>query len=108
MPDKQTVFRWFGKYPNFRDQYAIAKEECAEAYADELTDITDANPERDDTGKIDSAWVAQQRLRVDTRKWIASKLKPKKYGERIHTEVSGKLSLEQLLAQASDAPPEQE
>ncbi len=35
-----------------------------------------------------SAWVQQMRLRVDVRKWAASKLKPKTYGERIDLSVS--------------------
>lgn len=40
------------------------------------------------------------RLRVDARKWIASKLKPKKYGDKTEVEHTGKVSLEQLIAQS--------
>jgi len=29
------------------------------------------------------------RLRLDTRKWIASKFKPKRYGDKITQEVTG-------------------
>jgi len=29
------------------------------------------------------------RLRVDSRKWLASKLAPKKYGEKVSAELSG-------------------
>jgi hypothetical protein len=74
--------------PAFRDQYACAREEQAEALADEIVGISD---EIDATVKhegeevrlaLDATAVARNRLRVDARKWVASKLKPKKYGDR--------------------------
>lgn len=37
--------------------------------------------------RLDAAWVQQMRLRVDVRKWAASKLKPKTYGERLDLSV---------------------
>lgn len=61
----------------------------------------------DDKGvaRIDSAWVAWQRNRVDARKWVASKLKPKAYGERVQVagdadspiKVEAELHAEKLL-----------
>ena len=38
----------------------------------------------DDKGisRTDSGWVTWQKNRIDARKWVASKLKPKKYGDR--------------------------
>jgi len=41
------------------------------------------DPQRDSFGKIDSAWVALQRLKIDAKKWELSKLMPKKYGDKI-------------------------
>jgi hypothetical protein len=38
---------------------------------------------------VDSASVQHARLRIDTRKWAASKLKPKKYGDKVVSEISG-------------------
>jgi hypothetical protein len=32
--------------------------------------------------RLDSAGINRNRLRVDARKWVASKLKPRKYGDR--------------------------
>lgn len=99
MPAMSTVFRWLSLDKSFSEQYARAREEQAEALADEIVDISD---ERD--GKaimadgqevavvFDSTAIARNRLRVDARKWVASKLKPKKYGER------------QVLAGDPDAP----
>ena len=89
MPSMSTVFKWLVEHPEFSEQYAKAKEECAEAMVEDMLSIADEPASMTGDGKIDSADVAQKRLRVDTRKWIASKLKPKKYGDKVQQEVSG-------------------
>jgi hypothetical protein len=93
-PDTVTIFKWFRTHPEFLTQYTLAKEESADLVFDDVSDITDQEPERDDNGKIDPAWVNLQRLKVDARKWVASKLKPKKYGERVeHTGEGQSITL---------------
>lgn len=88
MPDKSTVFRWLADNEFFRDQYARAREEQADHYADEIIEIAD-DSSRDivigDDGKeiINHEHIARARLRVDARKWKASKLAPKKYGDKV-------------------------
>jgi hypothetical protein len=77
MPDKATVFRWLGDDASFRDQYACAREAQADSIADEMLDIADDK----------SLDPNDRRVRLDTRKWLASKLRPKKYGERL--ELAG-------------------
>lgn len=81
-PGKSTVFRWLAENKEFRDQYARAREQQAELYAAELVDIADENPK-------DAAGVQRNRLRVDTRKWVASKLLPKKYGDNASLALTG-------------------
>ena len=46
--------------------------------------------------------TAQRRLKIDTRKWVASKLLPKKYGEKMQQEVEIKGNLSDLLKQARE------
>jgi hypothetical protein len=98
MPHRSTVFRWLAAHEDFRDQYARAREDQADTLADEIVSIADevcttvradkhagvkADDEDGDAEVVfDSAAVARNRLRVDARKWVASKLKPKKYGDR--------------------------
>lgn len=95
MPAISTVFRWLGRHPEFSDQYARAREEQAETLADEIVAISDevevvAKADGEDVRlALDATAVARNRLRVDARKWVASKLKPKKYGERLAHEHSG-------------------
>jgi hypothetical protein len=73
MPDAATVFRWLGSNEEFCEQYARAKEESADALVEEMLDIADDQDEHPQS----------RRVRIDTRKWISSKLKPKKYGDKI-------------------------
>lgn len=99
MPDKSTVFRWLRLYSEFRDQYARAKEEATDAMAEEVVDIADDG--RNDwierqtrTGEIyhivDNEAVQRSKLRVETRKWLMSKMKPKKYGDKLDLTSDGK------------------
>lgn len=91
MPGMSTVFEWLAKYPEFAETYARAREEQADALADDIVRIADEPPPPDcETGKIDSAWVAWQRNRIDARKWTASKLRPRKYGDKTEAEVTHK------------------
>ncbi len=80
MPDIVTVWKWRDN-EEFDKQYARAREEQAETLADEIISIADASMPIDTNGKIDSAAVNQARLKIDARKWVASKLKPKTYGD---------------------------
>ena len=99
MPCVKTVFNWLRKYPEFLQQYARAKEECADAFAEDILDIADDGTNdwmerKNQDGEVigwalNGEHVQRSRLRIDTRKWIASKLKPKKYGEKTTTELSG-------------------
>jgi hypothetical protein len=83
IPHIGTVLRWVGQHEDFREQYARAREIQAETMADEIIGIAD-------DADIDAgAGVAKARLQVDARKWVASKLLPKKYGDKLQQEVSG-------------------
>ena len=94
-PHIATVMRWVAKHDEFREQYARAREAQMEFYSDEIMAIAD-NAENDwmkRQGKEDEEyWVAngehiqRSRLRIDSRKWLMSKLAAKKYGDKVdHT-----------------------
>ena len=97
MPAKSTVLGWLsdGKHGEFSDQYTRAREIQADALFDEALEIAD-NASGDwietEDGKrvLDHEHVQRSRLRVDTRKWAAGKLAPKRYGDKIqHTGDGG-------------------
>ncbi len=88
MPTYSVVMRWLNeKSPNynalFKDKYAGAREAQAEYLVDEIMEIADGIALEDDGVK-----VARARLRVDTRKWFASKVAAKKYGDRTDLNVT--------------------
>ena len=89
MPSRSMVFRWLDAYPEFGDQYARAREDQAESLADEIVAIADQMPPMTDSGSTDSGHVSWQKNRIEARKWVAAKLKPKKYSDKIQQEVSG-------------------
>jgi hypothetical protein len=96
MPALSAIFRWLNEHQSFQDQYARAREEQAEALADEIVSIADEESYSTKFGGdestvvvFDSTAVARNRLRVDARKWVASKLKPKKYGDRVDMNHGG-------------------
>ena len=85
MPAESTIYLWLLDNPEFSEKYARAREIQAEVYADEIIHISDEV-------KPDAAEVAKARLQTDNRKWIASKLRPKKYGDATmlkHADADG-------------------
>jgi hypothetical protein len=76
-----------GRYPSFSDQYARAREEQADTLADEIQALSDEPPRmmlnKHGMETVDTGWLQWQKQRIDSRKWCASKLKPKKYGDRV-------------------------
>jgi len=86
-----TVYEWLNREPSFSEAYARAREDQADTLAAEITALSDEPPRliEDEKGvaRVDSAWVQWQKNRVDARKWVAAKLKPKSYGDRV--QVAG-------------------
>lgn len=99
MPSAATVYRALAKPGSFCEQYAIAKEAQLTRWEEELIEIADDGSndwlEREaDDGRVtvvaNTDHLNRSRLRVDTRKWIMSKRAPKRYGERVVNEHTGK------------------
>jgi hypothetical protein len=100
MPAKSTVFKWLGEQPSFSDQYARAREAQADCLFDDILEIADDGRNdsyTDDEGRVrtDFDVIARSKLRVDARKWMAAKLRPRVYGEKL------------AIGGAADLPPMQ-
>lgn len=106
MPSKSTVFKWLSENPAFSDMYARARESQADALFDDVLSIADdgRNDWMQRNFGEDTRWVEngealrRSQLRIDARKWMAGKLRPKKYGDKLDVEHSG-----QLVTIAKDA-----
>ncbi len=115
MPAMSTLFKWIREIEEFSVQYDKAKVESADALVEDMLDIADNQAAQPLLNKgeitivdgkiitvVDGPSVAHAKLRVDTRKWAASKLKPKKYGERIINEHKGSIGLTDLTSNELD------
>jgi hypothetical protein len=101
MPARSSVFKWLSENKTFSDQYARARDEQADALFDEILEIADDGRndwmERKDKDDQSIGWrengesMRRSQLRVDARKWMASKLQPKKYGDKIDLNHSGSI-----------------
>lgn len=108
MPSHDTVYRWLLEKKEFSDKYARAREAQAELFAHEIIEIADdtsGDTITDENGneKPNNEWIQRSKLRVDSRKWIASKLLPKKYGDAMTLKGDKENPLEIGLAGLLDA-----
>jgi hypothetical protein len=91
MPGKSTVMKWCLNHDEFQKQYARAKEQQADAFAEEILEIADdasndwmerLSEENKKIGwMLNGDHVQRSRLRIDSRKWLMGKMRPKKYGD---------------------------
>ena len=84
MPAESTVRQWVqDDRDGFAAKYARARAIQAERFADELIQLADK--------ASDSETAQVQRLKIDTRKWVISKILPKKYGDKVEVEQTGEV-----------------
>ena len=80
MPAMSTLFKWLREHEEFTEQYVRAREISADVFFEDVIEISD-----DLTIKAE-----HKRIMVDSRKWVAGKLQPKKYGDQHHINVVNK------------------
>lgn len=104
MPCGTTIFKWIREYPEFRLLWEKAKEDAADMLVEDMLEIADdtgsdfiqiTKPNGEVKTVVDHENIQRSRLRVDTRKWIAAKLKPKRYGENI--QLGGDVEIKHRL-----------
>ena len=84
----QSAFqRWVDDDSHLQIEYARAREDLIERIANEVMELSDQDVPMTGDGKKDWQAIQKHKLQVDTRKWLLSKLAPKKYGDKL--EVSG-------------------
>lgn len=101
MPSRYTFFEWLKDDKDKANQYARACEFRADIIFEDILTIADDSANDftlTDIGdgiqveKFNAEAVQRSRLRVDSRKWVLSKMNPKKYGDRIQNEHSGEIA----------------
>lgn len=111
MPHRDTVNAWLSEDSAFSDHYARAHIEQGDYWVDRIKQVVSEHPamvdaqEGGDTNhkaggtRVDTGYVAWQKLQADTYKWFASKLNPKKYADKIDHDVAVSGNLEVSWAQ---------
>lgn len=106
MPHPSNVYRWLAKHEEFREMYARAKEQQIEVLVDEMIAIADdcrrdVEVRTDKNGNeyevTNNEVVQRAKLMIDTRKWLAAKLMPRKYGDRQTIEHEGNITIDAVL-----------
>jgi hypothetical protein len=84
----QSTFNlWVNEDAELAAEYARAREDLIERMANEVLELSDVDVGLQPDGKRDWAAVQKHKLQVDTRKWLLSKLAPKKFGDKL--ELTG-------------------
>lgn len=84
----QSTFNlWVNEDAELAAEYARAREDLIERMANEVLELSDVDVGLQPDGKKDWAAVQKHKLQVDTRKWLLSKLAPKKFGDKL--ELTG-------------------
>lgn len=101
-PGRSTILLWRSKIPEFREMYYQAKRDQIEGFIDEVIAISDdkeGDTEIDGDGKVTLNFpnVQRARLMVDTRKWVAAKLYPRIYGDKLIPDDKTQPKPEDLL-----------
>jgi len=94
-PPARTIRTWISESEELKAQYACAKEYQIEHMADQILEISDDSSldmafNEDGKPFVDHEHIQRSKLRVDSRKWLLSKINPKKYGDKISQEITGK------------------
>ena len=81
MPNRSTIYRWLRGNDDFRNNYARATEDRADAMFEDILTIAD-------TVKEDAVEIAKAKLKIDTRKWVLSRMNPKKFSDKQSVDIT--------------------
>ncbi len=95
MPEDHTFYKWLNKDDDKILQYTRACETRADKIFEEIVVIADDQEgdvytNKDGVEATNHNVINRSRLRVDARKWVVSKMNPKKYGDKVDITSKGK------------------
>lgn len=82
--NRATVRGWIDNRPEFGLAYERARRHRADHFQDEILEISDKIADCKDPAAVNAA-----RLQVDSRRWLASKLLPERFGDHSRVEMTG-------------------
>ncbi len=96
IPAYRTVLGWRATHKQFQQSYARARRDAADTLADQIRELA---------GRVERGELEPNagRVAIDALKWVASKLKPRQYGDRAQLDVAARVD---VTTRASDFCPE--
>lgn len=89
MPTRMTIKREQDRDPEFAEAMKAARQVAADIYVEEMMEIADdATEDVRPDGTINYELVARSKLRIDQRRWTASRLDPARYGDKVQTDIT--------------------
>lgn len=95
---KGTFYQIVDSNEEYKNQYARACEERENSIFEDILVISDdssADTYTDDDGNehTNNEAIQRSRLRIDARKWMLSKMRPKKYGDKVELDNKGEIAV---------------
>jgi len=92
MPSRPTFYKWIVENKDIFNNYVRATKARADYLFDEILEIADRQEKDvimvDGEEVVNHNVIQRNRLQVDARKWAASKMNPKKYGDKAEIDVT--------------------
>jgi hypothetical protein len=103
MPSETRVRAWaLDDVRGFSAQYARAREIGYQAMAEEIIAISDDSSgdtiQTEQGERPNTEFVSRSRLRVDSRKWMLSKMLPKVFGDKLELQHKGRIAVAKELS----------
>jgi hypothetical protein len=105
LPNVQTLYNWFRKYPELIEMYLKAKEIQAHLLLDNTIDISNRDEYEKEINENDNLIkINRDKLKIDTYKFAATRLNPRTYGDK--RETTNNVNISEIKQKIRDADSE--
>lgn len=98
LPSPDAFYTWLDAFPGLDRSYRRAREDLADHIDAEIADLA-----RDVTAENYNA----TRVAIDALKWRAARLNPKRYGDRMQTDIDAQVTVNTTVLDATALHPDQ-
>lgn len=102
-PSFHAIYDWLNANEEAKRRFVRAREDGADAIAEEALDILDTFPMQTEKGGMDSAHVAWLRNRAEFRLKLLAKWFPQRYGDKVNLQHEGGVTLNVVTGVPDDS-----
>jgi hypothetical protein len=94
-PTVQTIYEWGQQFAEFGEGLQRARETASHVFASEGVEIADDTSRDTIDGMPNNAAIGRDRLRIESRRWLAGKYNPAAYADKqLHTGPDGQSAIQ--------------